>query len=46
MELSNDQGRLSLIKFLDPGHKRFYRSRVCDYPLITVKYLKSCAVTQ
>jgi len=32
-ERSSDQGRFSPIKILDPGHKRFYRQRVCDYPL-------------
>ena len=30
-ERSSDQGRFS--KILDPGLKRFYRRRVCDYPL-------------
>ena len=28
-----DQGRFSPIKILDPSRKRFYRQRVCDYPL-------------
>jgi len=30
---SSDQGRFSLIKILDRGRKRFYRRRICDYPL-------------
>ena len=30
-ERSSDQGRFSPIKILDPGRKRFYRRRVCDY---------------
>ena len=33
MEQSSNQGRFSLIKILDPGRKRFYRRRVCDYLL-------------
>jgi len=33
MEGSSDQGWFSPIKILDPGRKRFYRRRVCDYPL-------------
>jgi len=33
MERSSDQGRFSPIKILDPGCKRFYWRRVCDYPL-------------
>ena len=32
-ERSSDQGQFSTIKILDPGRKRFYRRRVCDYPL-------------
>jgi len=32
-ELSSNQGRFSPIKILDPGRKRFYRRRECDYPL-------------
>ena len=32
-ERSSYQGRYLPIKILDPGRKRFYRRRVCDYPL-------------
>jgi len=35
----SDQGRFSPIKILDPGHKRFYRRRVCDHPLLARKCL-------
>ena len=43
-EQSSDQGRFSPIKILDPGHKHFYRGRVCDYPLQNIHQQAICLV--
>jgi len=39
MERSSDQGRFSPIKILDRRRKRFYKQRVCDYPLLYNAFL-------